>query len=409
MRGHLTFLAAVCMIGGNASVSGMNAPPGTDGEWGAFRGPLHNGVSPEKGWPKQWPAEGLKLLWKADIGEGYSGIAISQGRVYAMGNKDATDTVFAFDAASGTQIWKHSYPCPSEKSYPGPRAQPVADGGRVYVLSRKGHLFCLDAAKGTVIWQQEIRKLAGGRPPSWDFSGSPLVYGNLLILNVNEAGVALDKNSGNIVWKSQPGVPGYATPVPYEVGGTRGVAIFAAKKLVGVNPTDGRVLCSSDWITSYDVNAADPVFSGDKVFIASGYGRGCAALKISASSLDKMWENKAASCHISSPVCMDGYVYAYDGQAGGRGALKCIEMATGKEMWRNEGEGGSLILSDGMLITLSYRGRLSLVEASPKAYRELASFQAHKGTCWTAPSMAGGRIYIRNKEGEMVCFSLTGK
>src|ERR1700722_10968657 len=155
-------------------------------DWYRWRGPDMNGVSSETGWEANWPSEGPKQLWKASVGLGFSSMVVSQGRVFTMGNDgDNTDTVYCFDAATGAPVWKHPYPCPVDPHYyeGGTSSTPTVDGDRVYSFSRKGDLFCLDAASGKVIWAENVHKDFGDKIPEWGFVCSPVVEGDVLILN----------------------------------------------------------------------------------------------------------------------------------------------------------------------------------------------------------------------------------
>ena len=158
----------------------------------------------------------------------------------------------------------------------GPNATPTVVDGRVYTVSKEGHVFCLDAAKGEKIWGVKLTQTA----PRWGFSGSALIVGDKVLLNAGAAGVALNKADGKVLWQSTVDGAGYATPVPYKTGQ---VLIFAATRVVAVTVADGKELWSHAWDTKYGVNAADPIVldGGKRVFIASGYGKGCTMLDTS--------------------------------------------------------------------------------------------------------------------------------
>jgi outer membrane protein assembly factor BamB len=372
--------------------------------WPNYRGPKNDGTSAEK-----LPSPlAVKELFKANVGEGYSGITESGGNIFAMGNAGGKDTVFCLDGTSGKEVWKYSYDCRTDKDYPGPRAAPVIDGGKVYTISRKGHIFCFDAAKGSVAWQKDAVQLGSAKPPNWDLAGSAVVVGNALIFGLNESGIALDKTSGNVLWKSPAGKIGYATPVPFDAGGAKGVAIMSGTKLTAVDPANGNAFWSVPWDTKYDVNSIDPVFQGDKFFITSGYGRGCAGFDLKGGKPNKLWENKEIASHFSNCVGLNGFVFGFDGQTGGN-HLKCVDIASGTSKWAQP-MGGTLILASDKLLILTTGGKLVEAEAAPAAYKELGSAAILSGkTCWTAPTLAGGKVYARCKEGDLVGVELSGK
>lgn len=381
-------------------------------DWPNWRGPHYNGVSDETDFNPVLPKEGAKVLWRASVGTGFSSIAVKDGCVYTMGNINNTDIVYCFNAGTGDQIWRRPYPQEKDpKNYEGgPNATPTIEGGRVYTFSRHGKVFCLDAKTGNVIWHKDLKKDFGVKRPGWGFSGSALVIDNMVILNAGTWGFAFDKSDGTLIWHNGKGESGYATGVPYTLDGRKCVAIFGCKAVAGLNATTGEKLWSFPWETSYNVNAADPIFLGDKMFISSGYNRGCALLKIAANSVTELWQNKNMRNQCNSSVLWKGYVYGFDGQVKGKGKLTCIDFETSDVKWAQGGMGtGSLMIADGKLIILGEKGRLVIAEASPDGFKEISSAQILKGKCWTVPVLANGRIYARNADGDLVCIDAAAK
>ena len=312
----------------------VNAALGASGvDWYRWRGPDLNGISQETGWNAQWPAEGPKQLWKASVGTGFASFSVSQGRVYTMGNANNTDTIYCLDAGTGKVLWQHSYPCPLDpKNFEGgPCATPTVAEGRVYTFSRKGELFCLDAAKGNVIWSKNLNTELGLEIPTWGCASSVLVEGNMAVVNMGSAGAALDPASGKVAWVSAKGPGAYATPVPLKIGCDQCLAILSCQALIAVKAATGKELWRYPWKTSYDVNAADPVLDGDKVFISSGYNHGGALLKISAQTAEKVWENKNMRNHFNTCVLWQGYLYGPDDNG-----LRCLAFDTGDLKWTSE-------------------------------------------------------------------------
>ena len=378
--------------------------PASGGDWPRWRGPDLNGISPEKGWQAQWPAEGPKQLWKASVGTGFSSFSVSDGRVYTMGNIANTDWVYCLDAKTGKQVWGHSYPCQLDpKNFEGgPCATPTVADGRVYTFSRKGELFCLDAAKGTVVWSKNLNQELGLEIPTWGCASSALVEGELVVVNMGSAGVALDRKSGKVAWVSAKSVGAYATPVPLTIGSERCLAIFTRQSLVAVKAASGQQVWSYPWKTDYDVNAADPIVDGDKVFISAGYNHGGALLKMAGQAPQKVWENKNLRNHFNSCVLWQGYLYGPDDSG-----LRCVSAETGELKWTYGGFGkGSLVLADGKLVGLSEKGELIIAEATSAAFKPISRAQILKGKCWTSPVLSNGHIYCRNAVGDIVCLDV---
>lgn len=383
-------------------------------DWPQYRGVNRDGISTETGLIQTWPAEGPKLLWKAPIGDGYSGIAVSNGRLYTMFSQGDDELVACFDAASGKEIWRYKL----DSNYindqgNGPRGTPTVDGDIVYVLGAQAMLAALSAADGTKVWDHNLQKELGAKVPIWGVSSSPLVENDTLLVPVggseNNAVVCFNKKTGAIIWKSQTDEPGYSSPIAVTIGGIRQIIAFSGTALFSFSPADGKMYWRYPWKTDWFVNAATPILVGnDRIFISTSYDRGAAMLKVTSSGgrvgVEEVWLSKDMKNHFNSSVLHNGHLYGFD-----NAVLKCIEASTGEEKWQKGGYGkGSLILANGNLIVLGERGQLLIVEASPQEYREKAFVQILKGKCWTEPSLAGGKLYLRNQK-EMLCLDFSAK
>lgn len=390
----------------------MLAGPATASDWPQFRGPNRDGVSTETGLATSWPEGGPPALWRAPLGEGYSGIVVVDGRLFTLFADAKDELVVALDAATGKELWRYRLDAKYfDGQGNGPRSTPTVDDGVVYALGAKGRLAALDAATGKRLWNQDLKAAFGARPPQWGVATSPLVEGDLLLIDVGgkpgAALVALHKRTGLVAWTSATDQAGYSAPIAVTVGGLRQVLFFTGSRLMAVTPADGRELWSERWKTSYDVNAATPIFiPPDRVFVASGYNVGGALYRIevdgTSAKASQVWRTRGMKNQFSSSVYRDGVLYGFD-----QAFLQAIDVATGEERWKARGFGhGSLTYADGHLIVLSDRGTLALVEATPEAYREKARADVLAGKCWTVPTFAGGRLYLRN-EREIVALDAT--
>jgi len=387
-------------------------------DWPNWRGPRHDGISDETGWRWDRLKEGPSILWRKSIGTGFASMAVVGGRVYAFGNtgkegdgKEAEqqDILWCLDAATGGEIWKHAYLSPllPKNHEGGPSATPTVEAGKVYTLSQDGRVFCVDAQSGAVVWQKHLGKDYGIEPPNWGLAGSPIIIGDLIVLNAGPYGTALRKQDGGLAWGGQKGPAGYASAVPYEQQGKSCAVILGQRELYGVIAATGQVLWKQPWTTLHDENIPDQIVTGDKLFACSGLGTGAALFRIGPDRLVQLWSHKNLQNWLSSSVLWKGYVYGVDtAKAPG---VTCLDLQTGDVKWSGPNVGvGSLMLADGKLIVLSDAGKLTIVDAVPTGYEELASAQILEGKCWTVPVLSGGRIYARNAVGDLVCVDVSG-
>ena len=374
-----------------------------------FRGPHHDGISTEKEWKKTWSESGPKQLWEAEVGIGFSSVSTSNGRVFTLGNQDNKDTLFAFDAVSGTRLWTHSYESKiGAKFYEGgPGSTPTIDGNNVYVLSRWGDLFCLNAKDGSIHWQRQLAKEEGLRLPDWGFNGSPLAFENMLILNAGGAGMAVDKTNGKTIWLSNDEEAGYSTPLPFSHDGNQYVALTSGNSFLATELKTGKRTWEIQWPTRYGVNAADPIIVGNEVWIGSGYGKGQGLYTFNGNETKVKWTNREMRSQQNAPVLIGDHLYGFDGDGGSRAALKCIERSTGKVAWEaDEFKYGSVAAAGDQLIIMTAQGELIIAPASPSGFKPSARAKVLDGKCWTVPVISNGLVYVRNSKGHLICLDL---
>lgn len=399
-------------------------------DWPQWRGPNRDAISHETDLLKSWGTTGPKETWRIPIGDGFSAISISQGRAYTMEAKGDDEFVVCFSADTGEEIWRFR----SDAFYhegmggDGPRATPTIVDDMLFTVSAYGKLYALHANTGEKLWSYDFQKDFGSKMPQWGYSMSPLVYGEKLLVEVGgkeeKSIIAFDKKSGELLWTSQEDVAGYSSPISVTIHDIHQLIFFTGRKLVALSPEDGRLYWQYRWETSYDVNAATPVFiPPDKVFISSGYDKGAAVVQIrvftspgdrtapavqikenrGSISVKEIWKSRVMKNHFGSSVFHDDYLYGFD-----NGILKCIEANTGQTQWKKRGFGkGTLIFADAHLIILGEKGKLALALATPEGYFEVANAQVLKGRCWTIPTLASGKLYLRNDR-EMVCLDVKG-
>jgi outer membrane protein assembly factor BamB len=266
-------------------------------------------------------------------------------------------------------------------------------------------IHCLDAVKGTVLWSKNVAEELKAEMPMWGFAGSVLIQGDLAILNVGSAGAALDKKTGKVIWSSGTDASGYSTPVPFDASGERAVMLALKEDVAALKVKDGKELWRFPWKTQPEVNAADPILSGGKVFVSSGYNHGGAVFDVSIGPPGEVWNNRNMRNHMASSVFWQDHLYGVD-----ENQLRCIAFDTGTVKWSDKVSGkGSLILAGGKLVVLSERGELLVADASPQEFKPISRAQVLGGKCWAAPVLSNGKIYCRNGAGDVVCLDVAGK
>ncbi|MCB9681690.1 MAG: PQQ-like beta-propeller repeat protein [Alphaproteobacteria bacterium] len=372
------------------------------GDWPGYLGPHRTGVSDEAGVVSGWK-DGTRVLWRAPLGPGYASVAVVGGVVYAMTSTAEEDQVVALDAATGREKWRARVGpyFKDVQGFDGSRATPTVVGDRVVALGGHGGLVVLDRDSGARVWAVDIVNTLGGQMPRWGFSASPLVDDGKVYLSTGggdkDGIVALSLADGSVVWKRPTeGGAGYASPIRATLGGVDQIVFFTGYGPVGASPADGTVLWKHPWVTNYEVNAATPVVLGsNRLFVASGYGVGGAALLIDESAhVSELWRTKKMKNKTSTSILLDGTLYGFN-----ESRLTALDANTGEERWSDESYGrGTLIAAEKHLLVLAEDCTASLLEPTPtgpKAVGAPVKVLEH-GPCWTTPALAGGVLYVRD-------------
>jgi len=392
--------------------AGGSVPATAAPEWPRYRGPRGDGISGETGLATDWPADGPRELWRVQLGTGFSAVSYADDRLYTMYGRDGIEWIGAFDPATGDEIWRFR----SDGIYldgqgDGPRSTPTVHDGVVYALGARGKLHAVGAADGHLIWGHDLMEEYDARPPRWGVATTPLVEGDLVLVNAggrpDASVIAFDRRDGREVWRALDDGAGYAAPIAVTLDGVRQAIFFTAAGLASLGPEDGDLYWRVPWRTSFDVNAASPIFvPPDRVFVSSGYDVGAGVYLVDMSggtgSVEEVWRNRVLENQFSSSVLWDGHLYGFD-----ESILVCVDATTGQRRWRARGFGhGSIFWADGHLVVLGERGRLALVGATPEGFAEIAAARVVDDRTWTLPSLVDGVLYVRT-ELEMIALDLS--
>jgi outer membrane protein assembly factor BamB len=414
-------------------------------DWPGFLGPNRNGKSPETGLNTKWPAAGPPIVWQAAIGTSYSAPAIAAGRLYHFARTENLARLTCCDAKTGKELWTCDHPSEYEDLFNyhnGPRASPVVDGQRVYTFSAEGVLQCVNVADGKPAWRIDTMKDFHVVRNFFGVGSTPLVYGELLLVNVggsppggaanvhvaagrvqtdNTCIVAFDKATGKVRWKTGEDLASYASPIVARVDGRDIVFMFARGGLLAIDPAMGETITSFPWRARIleSVNASTPAIRGNELFISETYELGSALVRFTGNKFEEVWtdrnrrRDRAMALHWNTPIEHDGYLYGSSGYHAPEAELRCVEWRTGRVMWSEPDMGrSSLLLVDGTFVCLSEDGILRLIRATPEKYEELAEWEPTSDgapllsyPAWSAPALADGLLYVQGKD-RLLCIRL---
>ena len=335
-----------------------------------------------------------------------------------MGARDNVETLIALNVSDGTQKWAAPLgPMLTNGWGDGPRGTPTVDGDHVYALSGKGFLVCANAADGSIAWKASMKDFDGGIP-GWGYTESPLVDGDKVLCTPggkSGAIVALDKNTGKLIWQSKDFTQGaqYSSIVPAELNGKRQYIQLTQKELVGLDAATGSVLWTSQWPGRTAV-IPTPIVHDNFVYITSGYGSGCKLVQIGADNKAvDVYKNGVMENHHGGVVLVGEHLYGFSN----KGGWTCQDFKTGKDAWTEKKQlgKGCLTSAEGMLYLLGEAtGQVVLIEASPEGWKEHGRFTLEpqtthrnpQGKIWTHPVIANGKMYLRDQE-LVSCFDVT--
>ncbi len=392
----------------------------TPDDYPCYRNRNRDGVVHGPALARDWVAKPPRELWKRPCGGGYAGFAVVAGRALTIEQRGGEEAVVCYNAATGDELWAYSYPARfyDARGGEGPMATPTVDRGLVFSLGGTGHLACLDLDQGKVKWAKDLLK--PGENLTWGMSGSPLVYDEVVVVNPGgqngrgngRALIAFDRKSGDEVWGAGSTRAGYSSPALATLSGTRQVLLFDGDEVAGYDAAGkGGKLWSLPWLTNMGINVAQPLLlSEERVFVTSGYGVGCGVVEVHKSpKADGGWHAeeidhaRTMQGKFASPVLFKGLIYGLN-----EGVLACVNpQKLTPRAWSGARYGhGQILRNEDLLLVVSEKGELALVEASGRSSRELGRVKVLAGEkTWNPPCLAGGKAYVRNHL-EMACYDL---
>ncbi len=409
-------------------------------EWPDWRGEDRVGVWHEKNIITEFPDPEIKLKWRTPLGSGYSGPTISNGRLYVTDrgtSPEEQERIRCFDSETGRELWTHSYDCRYEGVgyQAGPRASVVIHEGKAYALGTMGHLHCLDAVTGKVIWSKDMNSLYDILMPTWGIAATPIIVDDKLILHIggsnNACIVALEKDTGKESWTCSGDNASYTAPLLIAQAGKKVVVIWTGDHLNGVAPETGEIYWKLPFKIKLHMGISTPVRYKNYLFV-SGFFDGSLLAEISENELTAKvkWlragknerNTDALHCCINTPVIRDGYIYGIDAY----GEMRCLDLETGDRVWEdttavnhNRWANVHFIQNGEITWMFNEHGELIISKLSKEGFEEISRAKLIEpttgqlnrkgiGVTWTHPAFTNRHVYVRNDKA-LVCADLSGR
>jgi outer membrane protein assembly factor BamB len=416
-RSQPTTTKTVTLASSELPVSSVKrAPLSKVAEWPGFRGQNRDGVVSGIQIATDWSRSPPVELWRRAIGPGWSSFAVEGDRFYTQEQRGDEEVVACYGVSTGEPIWTHVDRARFWESNAGagPRATPTLSNGRVYTLGATGIVNALDAADGSVVWSGNAAADTGAKLPHWAFAGSPLVVDNVVVVATAGKCAAYDLATGKRRWLGPTSGGGYSSPHLATIGGVKQILLLNGAGVTSVAVATGKELWKYAWegdgIVQPAITADGHLLLGSGSGLAGGTGVRCIAVTRGPHgwTTQERWTSVGLKPYFNDFVVHKGHAFGFDGSM-----LACIDLAEGKRKWKGGryGHGQLIALCDqDLLLVLSEKGELALVEARGDDFKELARLPAIKGKTWNHPVLAGDMVLVRNGE-EMAAYrvSVVGK
>lgn len=401
---HLTWLTACTGI-----LFCLNAV--SAGDWPQILGPNRTGVADGEILLRTWPAAGPRQNWSKKVGSGFAGVAVVDDRAIVFHRVGSEEIVEVVSAKTGKPLWESASPCDYRSgisSDSGPRCVPLVHNSRVVTFGAGGELRCLELATGKEIWKRNVQADFGAPEGYFGSGSSPVVYQNLVIVNVGSrqsaAVVAFDLTSGKTIWQSFDDTASYSSPLVTNVNGDDVAIVVSRFHALMLEAKSGKLLSEMPFgMRGPTVNGASPVMFGDRLFLTSSYRIGSVMAKVGDgfSDLQKSGEELLAS-QYATPIVDGNVMFAVDGrQDSGDATLKCFDPVKEEILWQKTGfDYGTLVRADRQYLFLTCGGELIRFADNTIAYQEISRDQILNPTPqgYRLPAISNGRLFVRDDE-----------
>lgn len=397
------FLVAIITLSSDSAFAQSDWP-----QWG---GPDRNFKTAATGISDNWPANGPRCLWNRELGEGFSAIAVEDGKLYTMYRKGEQEVVISMDAATGKTLWEYNYDAPFPPEYdmshgPGPHATPTVIGEHIYTAGATSKFNCLNKRSGKLVWSHDLIKEFNGTVRVNGYSCSPLAHKNLVYMMVGGAGnalIAFNQKDGSVVWKKHDFKNSTSSPMIINVDGQDQLVAFMFGEIVGVDPDSGNLLWSHPHPVDFGLNTSMPIWGEDNLlFISSGYNGGSRVIRLSRKEgktvVEEIWAHRLMRVHFGNCMRVGDYIYGSSGDFG-PAPFTAIDVKTGQVLWRDRTiSRASFLMVGDRFILLDEDGNLAIATATREGLKVHSKVGLLKRQSWTVPTVAGTRLYVRDRK-----------
>jgi len=388
-------------------------PEVSNPDWPGFRGADRAARSPGPPISTNWSSHPPRQLWKISVGPGWSSFVVARNLLFTQEQRGPMETVVCYDAGTGREIWIRPIQARFDDPLggPGPRATPTLAQGGLFVTGATGTFLRLNPATGDIVWQQDLKAVAGRAVPMWGFAASPLVAGKVVIVFAggprDKGLLAFDVESGVLRWSAAAGNDSYSSPQLNTIAGQELVLMLSNDGLVFVDPATGQARLNYEWKFA-NYRALQPhVVGNDTILLPTGMTTGTRAIRVTKTNghlaAEELWTSRNLKPDFTDLVTYQGFAYGNDG-----GIFTCVDLKNGDRQWKGGryGKGQVLLLENsGLLLVAAEQGQVVLLRADPRQHAEVASFKALDGKTWNHPVIVDDRLYLRNSQ-EAACFQL---
>ena len=416
--------AIIALVFAALFISDARTAPDTS--WLQWGGPRRNFMVESPALASSWPSGGPKRLWTRSLGEGHSAIVVEGNRIYtmyraagllSMVRRTQTETIGAFDAATGKTIWEHTFDSPTGdlnlSEGAGPHATPLIVGNTLFAIGSRMALFALDKNSGKVLWQHDVLKEFGSKPDDRGYSPSPLAYRDTILIPTRAKGaavIAFNQKTGAAAWKAGDYDTGPGSPMLINVNGQDQAVISGANEIVGIDPSNGAVLWKHPHKTDWGLNISTPVWGADNLlFVSAAYNNGARMLRLAQAggktTVQEVWFQNRMRTHIGTVIRLGDLVVGSSGDFGPCPTV-AVDVKTGQVLWQNRDFARSTFLyADNKLIIMDEDGNIGLAQPNRQGLNVLAKASVLTNRAWTVPTLVGTTLYVRDRA-KMMAFDL---